>query len=320
MNPMAPARPFCARDLGMNASSSRNPSAIMLSEAMARGLDHVVHAVDDLEAAGALYERLGFKVGARNTHPWGTANRIVQLPGFFVEILGVAEPEKIPPMSAGSFSFGAFNRDFLARKGDGLAGLVLESEDAAADSAVFDQAGFGGFAPLVFSRKAVRADGSETEVGFSIAFARDPASPDAAFFACKQKAPENFWSPELQRHANGAEAIAAAMLVAENPADHHVFLETLSGSRDVHATSLGLRVTTPRGVILAFDRRGFEDSLGLPPPQDAGLRLAALVFRVGDLAATKALFEKNGIAHREYRERLVVAPQIAHGAALVFER
>jgi hypothetical protein len=292
----------------------------MVSDAMARGLDHAIHAVDDLEGAGAHYERLGFTVGARNQHPWGTANRIVQLPGFFVEILGVAEPEKIPPMGAGNFSFGAFNRDFLVRKGEGLAGLVLEAEDAAADKTAFDRAGFGGFAPLVFSRKAVRADGSETEVGFSIAFARDPASPDVAFFTCKQKAPENFWSPALQRHRNGAQAIAAAVFVAENPSDHHVFLETFSGSRDVRATSLGLRVATPRGAILALDRRGFEDSLGLPPSPDVGLRLAALVFRVADLIATQALLQDNDIPFREHRERLVIGPETAHGAALVFER
>ena len=287
---------------------------------MPRGLDHGIHAVRDLDAAGAFYERAGFKVGTRNKHPWGTANRIVQLPGFFVEILGIAEPEKIPPMEAGTFSFGAFNRDFLAGKGEGLAGLVLESADVAADKAAFDRAGFGGFAPLVFSRKAVRADGSETEVGFSIAFARDPASPDVAFFTCKQKAPENFWSPEMQRHGNGAQAIAAAVFVAENPSDHHVFLETLSGSRDVHATSLGLRVLTPRGAILALDGRGFEDSYGVPPPADTGLRLAALAFRVNDLTASKALLRENDVACRDHRERLVIGPETAHGAALVFER
>src|ERR1700674_561018 len=292
----------------------------MLNGVMARGLDHAVHAVRDLDAAGALYERLGFKVGARNKHPWGTANHIVQLPGFFVEILGVAEPEKIPPMSPGRFSFGAFNRDFLARKGEGLSGLVLETTDAPADKAEFDQAGFGGFAPLVFARKAMRADGSETEVGFAIAFARDPASPDVAFFTCRQKAPENFWSAALQSHANGAQAIAAAVFVAENPTDHHIFLETFSGSRDVRATSLGLRVATPGGVILAFDGRGFEDSLGLPPPPAVGLRLPGPGFRDSHPAATKALFDKNGVAHREHRERLVVGPEIAHGAALVFER
>ena len=33
---------------------------------MARGLDHIVHAVHDLDAAGEAYARLGFTVGARN--------------------------------------------------------------------------------------------------------------------------------------------------------------------------------------------------------------------------------------------------------------
>ena len=36
---------------------------------MARGLDHLVHVVRDLDAAGAFYQRLGFTVGARNRHP-----------------------------------------------------------------------------------------------------------------------------------------------------------------------------------------------------------------------------------------------------------
>src|SRR6266545_7584937 len=81
---------------------------------MSRGLDHVVHAVRDLDAAADAYRRLGFTVGARNAHPWGTHNRIVQLPGFFIELLTVAEPEKIPPAEPGGFSFGAFQHEFLA--------------------------------------------------------------------------------------------------------------------------------------------------------------------------------------------------------------
>ncbi len=43
-----------------------------------RRIDHLVLAVRDLDAAGLFYERLGFQVGARNRHPWGTENRIVQ--------------------------------------------------------------------------------------------------------------------------------------------------------------------------------------------------------------------------------------------------
>ena len=46
---------------------------------MPRGLDHIVHAVRDLDAAAAFYRRLGFTVSARNRHPWGTHNHIIQL-------------------------------------------------------------------------------------------------------------------------------------------------------------------------------------------------------------------------------------------------
>ena len=80
---------------------------------MARGLDHIVHAVHDLDAAGEAYARLGFTVGARNRHPWGTHNRIVQFPGVFIELLALGETDRIPPPRPRSLSFGAFTRDFL---------------------------------------------------------------------------------------------------------------------------------------------------------------------------------------------------------------
>ena len=51
-----------------------------------RGIDHLVLAVHDLDAAGDFYEKLGFRVGARNRHPWGTENRIVQFPHIFLEL------------------------------------------------------------------------------------------------------------------------------------------------------------------------------------------------------------------------------------------
>src|SRR5215204_7032391 len=100
---------------------------------MARGLDHVVHAVHDLDAAADLYRRLGFTVGARNRHAWGTHNRIVQLPGFFIELLTVAEPDKLGN-DGFSALFGTVNRIFLKRQ-EGLSFLILESSDATADAA-----------------------------------------------------------------------------------------------------------------------------------------------------------------------------------------
>lgn len=280
---------------------------------MPRGLDHIVHAVRDLEAAGAFYERLGFQVGARNRHPWGTENRLVQLPGFFLEILAVVEPDKI----AGA-TFGAFNQKFLSEVGEGLSALVVEGHDPKGERAALDAAGFGGIPLLEFSRQGKRPDGSETEVGFKIAFARYPAAAHALFFTCMQTAPESFWSAELQRHPNGARQIAAAVLVAENPTDHHIFLEALTGVRDIRATSLGLTIPTPRGAIQVMDPRSFKQAFGAEAPRDAGLRLAALVFTVADLKATRALLEQNGVPAREQAGRLVTGPEAAFGATVAF--
>ena len=98
---------------------------------MPRGLDHIVHAVRNLDASADLYRRLGFTVGARNRHPWGTHNHIVQFPGCFIELLTLAEPDKL---GSDGFStlFGAYNRDFLQRD-EGLSVLILESKNAHAD-------------------------------------------------------------------------------------------------------------------------------------------------------------------------------------------
>jgi catechol 2,3-dioxygenase-like lactoylglutathione lyase family enzyme len=286
---------------------------------MPRGLDHVVHVVRDLEAAADFYARLGFQVGARNKHPWGTENRLVQLPGFYVELLTIAEPEKIVPQTPTHFSFGAFNRDFLASCGDGFSMLVLESDDAPGDKRALDAAGFGGFELFEFSRKGRRPDGGEIEVAFAIAFARDPASRHAGFFTCRQRWPERFWSPELQRHANGAIAISSCVLAAENPTDHHIFLEALAGVRDVHSSSRGISIATPRGVIQVFDPRAFRDTFGVEPPMDQGLRLSALVFKADELTATGALLERNAIEYSSHHGRLVVGPKAAHGAVIAFE-
>jgi hypothetical protein len=286
---------------------------------MTRGLDHVVHVVRDLAAAGVSYERMGFQVGAENRHPWGTRNRLVQLPGFYVELLAVPEPEKISASRPHAFSFGAFNRDFLTHCGEGLSQLALSSADPAADKAIFDRAGFGGIDLFDFSRKGRRADGKEVEVAFSLCFARDPASKHAGFFGILHRTPENLWSSELQRHPNGANAISALVMVADNPSDHHIFLEVFTGTRDIHATSLGLRIDTPRGEILVYDPRAFVDTFGFDPPADEGMRLAALVFRVADPTAVRKCFEDNDLVAIEGHGRLIVGPPTAAGAVIAFE-
>ena len=275
-----------------------------------------MHAVHDLDAAGDAYTRLGFTVGARNRHPWGTHNRIVQFPGVFIELLAMAEMERIPPARPRLLSFGAFTRDFLA-KGEGLSMLALEGKGAAADAEAFRTAGIGDFDVFDFEREARRPDGSTVKVGFSLAFAADPKAPDTGFFTCQQHYPENFWNPAFQKHENGVTGVAGVVCVAENPADHHIFLKAFSGVSDLQSTSSGITIETPRGEIQVMDPAAFRLHYAVDPPDvSRGMRLAAIRFAVGDFAAARAAL---GAHASERLDKLIVGPNAVHGATLVFE-
>jgi catechol 2,3-dioxygenase-like lactoylglutathione lyase family enzyme len=285
---------------------------------MPRGLDHIVHAVRDLDAAADFYRRMGFIVGARNRHAWGTHNHIVQFPGFFMELLTVAEPDKLTGEGFAAL-FGDFNRQFLARH-DGLSFMMLESSDVPADAAQFRNAGFARSDALTFERAGKGADGSTVTVGFSLAFARDPRAPEIGFAVCRQHSPQLFWNPALQQHANGTTDIAGAVLVAENPTDHHIFLTAFSGVRELHAGSGVLTAPTPRGDIRIMDPAAFHTRFGVAPPDlSGGARLAAVRFTVRDRKTLHDTLAAGDIAFSEHMGQTVIGSATALGATLVFE-
>lgn len=283
---------------------------------MTRGLDHVVHAVRDLDAAGAVYAGLGFTVGARNRHPWGTHNRIVQFPGAFIEPLTLAEPGKLGD-DGFSKLFGAYTGEFLTR-GEGLSLLILESADAAADAEAFKAAGIAGSdGALHFEREGRRPDGTAVKVGFSLAFAEDRHAPDIRFATCQQHYPENFWNPAFQKHGNGVAGIAGVVLVADAPRRQKDFLLAFSGAREASTTADGFAVTTPRGVIDVTTPAGFLARFGVPAPDvSRGARLAALRFTTADAGLAHAAPDQAG---RQAGNARVVGPSDAMGAVLVFE-
>jgi catechol 2,3-dioxygenase-like lactoylglutathione lyase family enzyme len=278
-----------------------------------------VHAVRDLDAAAEFYRRAGFTVGARNKHSWGTHNYIVQFPGVFIELVTVGEPELIPPSKPRAMSFGGFTRDFLARH-EGLSMLVLEGKNAPEDAAAFRAAGIGDFEVFDFGREAKRPDGSTVKVAFSLVFAADPKAADIGYFTCQQHYPENFWNPAFQTHANGATGVAGVVMVAENPADHHVFLKSFAGVSDLKSTSHGIRIETPRGEIQVMDPHAYRSLFAVEPPDiTGGARFAAIRFSLGDTTQLKSVLGGGGIVSAERARNLIVPPNVAYGATLIFE-
>ncbi|WP_188410291.1 VOC family protein [Agaricicola taiwanensis] len=284
----------------------------------ARGLDHLVVATHDLDAAAKTWDRIGFQVGAENKHPFGTKNRIIQMPGFFIELVAINDPAVISETFGRNFSFAAFNRDFLTRAGEGPSMLALESRDAKADAAAFVKGGIGDFEPVFFERRGLRPDGSDVHVAFTLAFAEDPTMPDGSFFVCQQHRPDDFWNPAFQSHANGAVGISSVMLTAENPTDHHVFLSAFTGIRDFISTSTGLVFKTPRGSVEMMTPIAFARRCGVMV--DDAPRLRGLRVRVADLDETAMRFEASGVQSVRKGDWLVLGPEELTETVIVFEQ
>jgi Glyoxalase-like domain len=249
-----------------------------------RGIDHLVLAVRDLDTAARCYEGLGFTLTPRAQHndSMGTSNRLAQFAGGnFIELLEVDRPQTLDPhdfsASPPVFSFGAHNLDFLKRHA-GISTLVLSGADGHADAAAFARDGIGDYRPFDFERQATLPDGSRVTVAFGLAYATSRDMPCLSFFTCHNKTPEYFWKPAFQKHANGAQRIAAVYLAAEEPPRHGDFLAKLTGS-PAEETEGGLRFRCRKETLfvltparLATIAPGFEIDLS-DGPQFAGFAL-----------------------------------------------
>ena len=137
---------------------------------MAGGLDHLVIVARDLDALGGLYSKLGFQVGAQNRHDWGTLNRIVQFDGVFLELLTTEEGFQRPETGTPVYQFSDTIVDYLERR-EGLAMMVLEGHDTAADHAAFNANGIGmpeTFCSLISSCARRTGSAGERVTGSSI--------------------------------------------------------------------------------------------------------------------------------------------------------
>ena len=285
------------------------------------GIDHLVIGGRDLAALGAGFEAMGFTLTPTAHHPFGTGNRLAILDGNFIEFLGITAPEKIPAPTAEGFSLGGHLTDFLARS-EGLAFVVLSSEDAHGDQRRFAEAGIATLPPVDFSRAAGQPGGGEATVSFSIAFALPPVVADAPHFVCQQHAPEHFWHPEFQDHANGARSITEVTLVADDPAALAPFYAELVTPNAVHGEGRRLLVETQRGritVLPAVELAGRFPGLDLGAiPSAPRPAIVAIAIGCDDPGRVAACLAAGGIAHDRVEGTVRVGAAAAFGAILEF--
>jgi hypothetical protein len=197
--------------------------------------------------------------------------------------------------------------------------LVLDSQDAKADAALFAEKGIGAFEPFHFERAGRRPDGSETNVAFTLAFASAEHSPKAGFFVCQHHYPENFWNPDFQRHENKATQISSVTLAAPDLDRLRAFLTAFSG----------VQPASPDGDDLSFQLG--ESRIDVLTPDDAAEiygsieaeldqpSFVAFSVRVDDIQRQARWLDSADIPYQHIGSRLIVPASAAFGVAIAFE-
>lgn len=268
------------------------PVSVSTALTVPLSLDHLGAIVNDLAAGAVRWEKLGFlltpvsrqrgRMPDRDEEgPWATANRCAILQRGYLELIGVVEPALFNPW-----------KKFLARF-EGLHLLALRVPDA--DAAFAALAGRTGTlnAPVQRTRN-LDVDGVERTMRFRNIFSRDEAYPEGRYIVLEHQTPEYLWQPRYQVHPNGAIALDAALVCAEDIPAQRKRLETVAGipAREGPGGLLGLS-PPGGGVIELHDPARFETRYGWRPktlPCFAGVEV-----RFADRAAAAKLMEDNGI-------------------------
>jgi hypothetical protein len=228
-------------------------------------LDHVSHFVPDLDAAGALLERLGFAVtplSAQVTQegPAGTSNRCVMLAEGYLEFL---TPTADTPNAR------RMRKSMKRYRGAHL--VCFGTPAAAEEHARLSRHGFAP-PPLVHLERKVE-DGMK--VRFSVVRAAPGRMPEGRVQYVEHLVPEAIWRARHLRHRNGVVALAAAYVVAADPVRAAARWARFMGAiprREGRLVSLD----TGRGKVLIGTRAQMKTLLGAAPraPGIAGYALA----------------------------------------------
>jgi hypothetical protein len=251
-------------------------------------LDHTAFFVPAMEEAADALERCGFRLSpftiqtnreGDETVPSGTGNRCAMLRNGYLEVLAVTSDT---PLSA----------QLKERIADhpGLHLAAFTTADAAAEHRRLAEAGFPTL-PLVDMRRPVGDDFAR----FTIARIAHGTMPEGRAQFLTHHTEPLVWLPDMLDHPNGAEALSALWIAADDPAE--------PVARDARIV-----IMTPAFLAQTYG----ITPVGKPPC------LVAAAIRVGSLAAVKQCLDSGGIPSRFAHRSLVADLPATLGDALVF--
>jgi hypothetical protein len=271
-------------------------------------LDHVAHFVGDIDAAASALAACGFRLtpftvqtnrdgGA--TVPSGTGNRCAMLRSGYVELL----------TATGESPLSAHLRERLAHH-TGLHLAAFSTEDAAAEHRRLGAAGFATL-PLVDMRRPVGDDVAR----FTIARIAHGSMAEGRTQFLTHHTERLVWPADMLDHPNGAVALAALWVAADDPAEPAARFARFTG-RAAEGAGDCLSIRLDRGAIQVATPQylaGLGIVPGGPPPC-----FAATTVAVADLARLRGCLDRGGIAYRATASGIAATLPPALGDTMLF--
>ncbi len=281
-----------------------------MTRSLITGIDHILLAVRNLDAARMGWTRLGFTLSPRGRHLGrGTGNYCIMFPRDYVELFGIIGPERVNPEYT----------QFLAA-GEGPMKLAWATADSASAASAMSGLGLHPDAPRDLGRQLELPEGTVVPRFKIVALPADE-TPALSSFLCEQLTPDLMRRPEWLAHANGATGLAGVTIVVDDTAPLHDTYERLFGPAALHTTDDILTVRVGRHRILFAE---VEDFAAMYPEFDLETPavppfIAVLTVSVADPEATTDHLTNWQIAHETAADRRVLVPAgEANGAMLEF--
>jgi hypothetical protein len=138
-------------------------------------------------------------------------------------------------------------------------------------------------------------------------------------FLCQHHTRDLVWRPDLLRHANGAKRLIELVGVATDLDEIGSVYQKIfgAGGRGKHA-GRELRVETHNMLFRFLDPGLFAERYSCARPDAAKPYIAGMSVAVASLEAARGILAQNGVPHREQEGGLLVPPEHACGAFLLF--
>ena len=271
-------------------------------------LDHVViNARDDMDHAADVYRRLGFTLTERGYHSLGSMNHLAMFGTDYLELIAV-------PKNATSGRLDILNYSF------GLNGLVFGSEDSAVTYAELQKVGAPFDAPVEFTRP-VKYTGGQGDARFRTIRMKPGHMPYGRVYFCHHFTRDLVWRDEWRHHANGAVAVARAIIVEPDPAKAAKLYADMFAPESIHDIKGGksLTVGNARYDIMTEATLKAEFGDAVPDAEGRPAYMAGLTLRTTSLdKAAKALAAGKIEGVIKKADRLVVPAKQAINAVLEF--